>query len=54
LDHRILGATVVDGTGAPAYTADLGIRDGRIVAIVPAGTLDEPATETHDAAGLVE
>ncbi len=53
LDHRILGATVVDGTGAPAFTADLGIRDGRIVTIVPAGTLDEPAAETLDAAGLV-
>ncbi len=53
LDHRILGATVVDGTGAPSYTADLGIRDGRIVTIVPAGTLTEDAHETLDAAGLV-
>ena len=53
LDHRILGATVVDGTGAPAYTADLGIRDGRIVAITAPGALDEPAAETIDAAGLV-
>jgi N-acyl-D-aspartate/D-glutamate deacylase len=53
LDHRILGATVVDGTGAPARTADVGIRDGRIVALVPAGTLDEPAKESIDATGLV-
>ncbi|MFD5758070.1 hypothetical protein ACFWIZ_23375, partial [Streptomyces sp. NPDC127044] len=33
LDHVIKGATVVDGTGAPGYTADVGIRDGRIAAI---------------------
>ena len=39
LEHRILGATIVDGTGAPAYDGDLGVRDGRIVAIVAAGTL---------------
>ena len=37
LDHRIIGATVVDGTGAPAVAADIGIRDGRIVAIVEPG-----------------
>ena len=49
LDHRILGATVVDGTGAPAYDGDLGVRDGRIVTIVPAGTLTEPAHHTLDA-----
>jgi N-acyl-D-aspartate/D-glutamate deacylase len=53
LDHRILGATVVDGTGAPAYEGDVGVRDGRIVAIVPAGTLAEPAHHSLDATGLV-
>jgi N-acyl-D-aspartate/D-glutamate deacylase len=41
LDHRIIGATVVDGTGAPALAADIGIRDGRIVAIVEPGTMQE-------------
>lgn len=53
LDHRIIGATVVDGTGDPAFAADIGIRDGRIVAIVEPGTLQEEALETFDASGLV-
>ncbi|MFG2807903.1 N-acyl-D-amino-acid deacylase family protein [Streptomyces massasporeus] len=50
LDHLIKGATVVDGTGAPARTADVGIRGGRIAVI---GTVTEEARTTEDAAGLV-
>lgn len=50
LDHLIKGGTVVDGTGAPARVADVGIRDGRIVAV---GDIDEDATETLDATGLL-
>ncbi|MEU3887935.1 D-aminoacylase [Streptomyces sp. NPDC029041] len=50
LDHVIKGATVVDGTGAPAYTADVGIRDGRIAAI---GQVTQEARTTEDATGLV-
>jgi N-acyl-D-aspartate/D-glutamate deacylase len=50
LDHLIKGATVVDGTGAPARVADVGIRDGRIAAI---GTVTEEARTTEDAHGLV-
>ncbi|MGP3637153.1 N-acyl-D-amino-acid deacylase family protein [Streptomyces sp. 24-1644] len=53
LDHLIRGATVVDGTGAPEYTADLGIRDGRIAVIAEPGTLTEEAVTSEDATGLV-
>ncbi|MEW2484899.1 D-aminoacylase [Streptomyces sp. NPDC048411] len=53
LDHLIRGATVVDGTGAPPYTADLGIRDGRIAVIAEPGTLTEEAVTSEDATGLV-
>ncbi|MFZ3471020.1 N-acyl-D-amino-acid deacylase family protein [Streptomyces sp. 4.24] len=53
LDHLIKGATVVDGTGAPARVADVGIRDGRIAVIAPPGTVTEPAATSEDATGLV-
>jgi N-acyl-D-amino-acid deacylase len=33
VDIVFRGARVVDGTGAPAYQADVGVRDGRIAAI---------------------
>ncbi|MFD9355647.1 amidohydrolase family protein [Streptomyces sp. NPDC060031] len=53
LDHLIKGATVVDGTGAPARVADVGIRDGRIVAIADPGTVTEDSRTAEDATGLV-
>ncbi|MCG8587798.1 MAG: amidohydrolase family protein [Proteobacteria bacterium] len=50
LDTKIQGAKVVDGTGAPPATGDVGIRDGRIVAT---GVVDEPARETIAADGAL-
>jgi N-acyl-D-aspartate/D-glutamate deacylase len=50
LDYVIRGATIVDGTGAPGVVGDVGVRDGRIVAV---GSVDEEATTEVDAAGLV-
>ncbi|MFD4135592.1 amidohydrolase family protein [Streptomyces goshikiensis] len=53
LDHLIKGATVVDGTGAAGYVADVGIRDGRIAVIAGPGTVTEGARTVEDATGLV-
>lgn len=50
LDYAITGGSVVDGTGTPARTADVGIRDGRIVAV---GRIEEPARQSVDATGLL-
>ena len=50
LDSVIRNGTLVDGTGAPPRTADVGVRDGRIVAI---GKIAEEAAEEIDAGGLV-
>ncbi|MFH8497632.1 amidohydrolase family protein [Streptomyces coeruleorubidus] len=50
LDHVIKGVTVVDGTGAPAYTADVGVQDGRIAVI---GEVTQEARTSEDATGLV-
>ena len=60
LDLVITGASVVDGGGEPAFAADVGVRDGRVVEVRRAG--DEavaapdappPAAETIAGAGLV-
>ncbi|CAM5741966.1 putative N-acyl-D-glutamate deacylase [Streptomyces afghaniensis 772] len=50
LDHVIKGVTVVDGTGAPAYAADIGIQDGRIAVI---GEVTQEGRTSEDATGLV-
>ena len=50
LDHLIKGGTVIDGSGAPGFQADVAIRDGRIVAI---GEVDEEAASVVDATGLL-
>jgi N-acyl-D-aspartate/D-glutamate deacylase len=50
LDTKIINGQVIDGSGKPAFAADIGIRDGRIVAI---GKVDEAARETIDAKGKI-
>jgi N-acyl-D-aspartate/D-glutamate deacylase len=50
LDTLIRGGTLVDGTGAAARRGDVGIRDGRILAI---GEVDDDARHVIDAGGLV-
>jgi len=50
LDLKIVGGTLIDGTGSPRRLADLGIKDGRIVAI---GDVSDSALETFDASGRV-
>jgi N-acyl-D-aspartate/D-glutamate deacylase len=52
LDCAIVGGSVVDGTGAAARRADIGIRGGRIVSIAEPGSLEESASRTIDATGL--
>jgi N-acyl-D-aspartate/D-glutamate deacylase len=50
LDYLIKGATIIDGTGAPAREGDVGVTGGRITAV---GDIDEPAAQTFDADGLM-
>jgi len=50
LDCVIRGGMIVDGTGADARPGDIGVRDGRIVAI---GVVDEPARQEIDASGKI-
>ena len=49
LDLLLRGASIVDGSGAPAFQADVGVRDKRIAAV---GKVEEPARETLDVGGL--
>lgn len=49
-DLIIRNGTVVDGSGAPRYRADVGIKDGRIAQV---GRINDRATETIDAEGHV-
>ena len=50
LDLKIVGGTLIDGTGAERRRADIGIQDGRVVAV---GEVPGHAAQTVDAGGLV-
>ena len=49
LDIIIKGGSIIDGSGSAPYSADIGIKDGRIEKI---GNLTEDAEAVIDAAGL--
>ena len=49
-DIKVVGGEIIDGSGEPRYCGDLGIRDGRLVAI---GDAPEDAATTLDATGRV-
>ncbi|MDG2002580.1 MAG: amidohydrolase family protein [Novosphingobium sp.] len=50
LDLKIVGGTIIDGSGGPGYLGEVGVRDGRIVAV---GEVSEEARETLDATGRI-
>jgi N-acyl-D-aspartate/D-glutamate deacylase len=47
-DLKIIGGTIVDGSGSPGYLGDIGIKDGKIAAI---GQVSGDAKNTIDATG---
>lgn len=50
-DLKIVGGTIVDGTGAAPYRGDVAVRDGVIVDVGP--SLDGAAAQTVDAEGAI-
>jgi N-acyl-D-aspartate/D-glutamate deacylase len=53
MDLVLRGAKVIDGTGAPAQSADVGIEGDRIVAVGDIGAADASGAEEFDLDGLV-
>ncbi|MBK6797183.1 MAG: amidohydrolase family protein [Acidobacteria bacterium] len=50
LDLKIKGGTIIDGSGAEGYSADVGVKDGLIV---ETGSITQDALETLDAEGAI-
>jgi N-acyl-D-amino-acid deacylase len=55
MELRIVGGTIVDGTGAPRFPADVLVRDGRIEVARPGTDVATagPRARTIDATGLI-
>ena len=56
-DLLISGATLIDGTGAPARTADVAVRNGRITAVGRLGAMAQRVVDAHGLAlmpGIVD
>jgi N-acyl-D-aspartate/D-glutamate deacylase len=54
VDLAIRNATIIDGTGGPARAGDIGVTDGRIVAVTEPGSTElDGAATTIDATGLI-
>jgi N-acyl-D-amino-acid deacylase len=49
-NYILKGGTVIDGTGSPAYRADVAIKDGKIAEIAP--EINAAAAEVIDVTGL--
>jgi len=49
-DLKIVGGTILDGTGRDRFEGDVAIKDGKIVAV---GRCDEGASKTLDARGAI-
>lgn len=54
MDVLIKGGKIIDGSGNPWFYGDIGLLDGRVEAVEPAGTLEgTDAAEVVDAGGMV-
>ena len=52
-DTLIQNGTIIDGTRAPRFNGDIGIRDGKVVAISRTPLAASDAKQVIDAKGLI-